>query len=133
LNSGTVDPNGFNNPRAPAYVLSGNAGHYDVSSTFSSPPLLLSRSEGGQADDALSFAVLRSKGLDSFDDPVKRANGSVFSNDNTYGWGRLTFIDAENLTYEQIASTNSTVIDTQKLYKKRHGNSSSRKRLERID
>ncbi|GAA5996784.1 hypothetical protein JCM5350_007788 [Sporobolomyces pararoseus] len=99
--NGTVDPNGFNNPRAPMVILAGNAGHYD--------------------------------GLDSFDDPVKRANGSVFSNDNTYGWGRLNFVDEENLIYEHVASGNSSVIDTRKLYKKRHGNSSSRKRLERIN
>ena len=72
-------------------------------------------------------------GLDSFDDPTKRANGSVFSNDNTYGWGRLSFVDAENLVYEHVASGNSSVIDTQHLYKKRHGSSSSRKRLERIN
>ncbi|GAA5942725.1 purple acid phosphatase family protein [Sporobolomyces koalae] len=95
--NGTVDPNGFNNPRAPMYVLAGNAGHYD--------------------------------GLDSFDDPTKRATGSVFSNDNTYGWGRLSFEDAEHLTYEHIASGNSTVIDTQKLYKKRAGGSTRNKRL----
>ncbi|GAA6060949.1 hypothetical protein JCM10212_003857, partial [Sporobolomyces blumeae] len=48
--NGTVDPNGLNNPRAPMYVVAGNAGHYD--------------------------------GLDSFDDPVKRSNGSAYSMDS---------------------------------------------------
>ena len=28
--SGTIDKNGLNNPRAPLYIVSGNAGHYDV-------------------------------------------------------------------------------------------------------
>lgn len=27
---GTIDKNGLNNPRAPMYILGGNAGHYDV-------------------------------------------------------------------------------------------------------
>ncbi|GAA5873826.1 hypothetical protein JCM1840_002083 [Sporobolomyces johnsonii] len=58
-------------------------------------------------------------GLDLFD-AGPRANGSVFSTDQTYGWGRLNFIDAEHLTYEFVASRNSTVIDSATLYKKRN-------------
>ncbi|GAA5955267.1 hypothetical protein JCM21900_003027, partial [Sporobolomyces salmonicolor] len=38
----------------------------------------------------------------------------------TYGWGRLTFLDAEHAKYEFIASRNSTVVDSATLYKKRH-------------
>ncbi|GAA5873771.1 hypothetical protein JCM1840_002068 [Sporobolomyces johnsonii] len=58
-------------------------------------------------------------GFSRFDDGP-RYNGSAYSTDNTYGWGRLTFLDAEHAKYEFVASRNSTVVDSPTLYKKRH-------------
>lgn len=54
-------------------------------------------------------------GLDTFDDV--RMNGSAFGIDDTYGWGRMTFHNRTHLTYEYIASGNSSVVDSATIYK----------------
>ncbi|KAM0786961.1 hypothetical protein ACM66B_002380 [Microbotryomycetes sp. NB124-2] len=85
MNNGTVDQNGWNDPKWPVYVTNGAAGHYD--------------------------------GLDTFD--KTKQNGSLAAIDSVYGWGKMTFHNATHLTYEYVASTNGTVLDTATLYKSR--------------
>lgn len=36
---------------------------------------------------------------------------------STYGWGRMTFHNRTHVTYEYIASGNSSVVDSATLYK----------------
>ncbi|KAK4052850.1 hypothetical protein OIV83_002138 [Microbotryomycetes sp. JL201] len=86
MNNGTVDSNGWNNPKWPVYITNGAAGHYD--------------------------------GLDNFD--KAKQNGSLAGIDGAYGWGKMTFHNATHLTYEYVASTNGTVLDSATLYKARN-------------
>ncbi|GAA5966059.1 hypothetical protein JCM21900_004286 [Sporobolomyces salmonicolor] len=57
-------------------------------------------------------------GLDHFDSGAPY-NGSAFGDDQDFTWGRMTFVDAQHLKYELVASRNSSVIDAATLYKKR--------------
>ncbi|KAK4057353.1 hypothetical protein OIO90_001420 [Microbotryomycetes sp. JL221] len=56
-------------------------------------------------------------GLDTVD--KVRQNGSLVAIDSAYGWGRLTVHNTTHLTYEYIASTNGTVLDSATLFKSR--------------
>ncbi|GAA5934997.1 hypothetical protein JCM10213_000614 [Rhodosporidiobolus nylandii] len=82
--NGTVDPKGYNDPRAPWPVLVGNGGHYD--------------------------------GLDTFDGP-ERYNGTGFAADKEFGFTRMTFHNRTHATLEAIASRNSSVFDSQTIFK----------------
>ncbi|BGP16593.1 hypothetical protein JCM10213v2_004595 [Rhodosporidiobolus nylandii] len=83
-NEGTVDPKGYDDPRAPWPVILGNAGHYD--------------------------------GLEAFDGP-ERYNGTAFATDREYGFTRLTFHNRTHATLEAIAARNSSVFDSQTIFK----------------
>ncbi|KAM0747422.1 Metallo-dependent phosphatase [Meredithblackwellia eburnea MCA 4105] len=53
-------------------------------------------------------------GLDTF---TTKYNGSAAGNDKDYGWGRVTVHNRTHMSFEYIASNNSTVVDEATLYK----------------
>ncbi|KAG0658499.1 hypothetical protein C6P46_005742 [Rhodotorula mucilaginosa] len=55
-------------------------------------------------------------GLDQFESS-ERLNGSIYSTDQAYGWGKLTFHNRTHVTYDYVASRNSSVIQSNTLYK----------------
>jgi len=63
-------------------------------------------------------------GLDTLITPLPYY--SVYAQDTTYGWSRVTFHNCTHLTHEFVASGNGTVIDSATLYKERNCFGSSR-------
>ncbi|GAA5921081.1 hypothetical protein JCM3775_004082 [Rhodotorula graminis] len=49
-------------------------------------------------------------GLDEFPSD-ERVNGTLYANDSEFTWGRLTFHNRTHMTYELVASRNSSVIE----------------------